>query len=405
MSSPAAAVPQPSPSVVNARLLLPDDANPAGNVHGGTILKLMEEAGMITATRHVNNTNSSSQALTTAHDKDSDPDKADANCIAALIRFETMSFLKPVFVGELASCRCQIIFTSNSSILVEVVVIAENFMKGTTRTTNTGQLWYVPMVPTITISNDDSNKKIIDWKNPKVSSQVPPITPQGEVEMEKFAKAKMDYEKRKTNQHTTKKQKIDKDGGDVDNTSDNDEGYENFKRQHIADSERWTLTDDIPYRSSHESEQVLSQIVLPGDCFKGNVAFGGFVMKLMDNAAGCSAYRFCRTNVVTVGIKAMDFVSWVHLGDLCSIQSKVVFASTKSIEIEVIASVTSTKDFGIDRIVAKGLFSFVSLSSDKQVLPVPKLRCDTDEEIQNAYLGQQRYEEAKRARRLTLKSK
>ena len=25
------------------RVMLPDDANPAGNVHGGTILKLMEE--------------------------------------------------------------------------------------------------------------------------------------------------------------------------------------------------------------------------------------------------------------------------------------------------------------------------------------------------------------------------
>jgi acyl-CoA hydrolase len=39
--------------VTVARLCLPDDANVAGNVHGGTILHLMEEAGMITATRHM----------------------------------------------------------------------------------------------------------------------------------------------------------------------------------------------------------------------------------------------------------------------------------------------------------------------------------------------------------------
>lgn len=32
----------------------PDDANIAGNVHGGTILKMIEEAGAIISTRHCN---------------------------------------------------------------------------------------------------------------------------------------------------------------------------------------------------------------------------------------------------------------------------------------------------------------------------------------------------------------
>lgn len=36
-------------------LTLPDDANIYGNVHGGTILKLIEEAGAIIATRYCNN--------------------------------------------------------------------------------------------------------------------------------------------------------------------------------------------------------------------------------------------------------------------------------------------------------------------------------------------------------------
>ena len=45
-----------------ARLLLPDDANPSGNVHGGTILQLMDQAGMITATRHANSGNDVKEA-------------------------------------------------------------------------------------------------------------------------------------------------------------------------------------------------------------------------------------------------------------------------------------------------------------------------------------------------------
>ena len=30
--------------------MLPDDANPAGNVHGGTILKMVEQVGYLAAT-------------------------------------------------------------------------------------------------------------------------------------------------------------------------------------------------------------------------------------------------------------------------------------------------------------------------------------------------------------------
>ena len=37
------------------RVMMPDDANMSGNVHGGTILKMIEEAGVIIATRHCNN--------------------------------------------------------------------------------------------------------------------------------------------------------------------------------------------------------------------------------------------------------------------------------------------------------------------------------------------------------------
>lgn len=128
-------------------------------------------------------------------------------------------------------------------------------------------------------------------------------------------------------------------------------------------------------------------MVLPGDCGKGGVAFGGFVMKLMDNAAGCSAWRHCRTNVVTVAISDMDFTSWVRLGDLCTIRSKVSFASSKSLEIEVVASVTSVASNGEEIIVARGLFSFVSLGKDGRVQPVPKLILESEEDMQNAFWG------------------
>ncbi len=42
----------------------PDDANIVGNVHGGSILKMIEEAGCIIGTRHCNTQNGVSFSLT-----------------------------------------------------------------------------------------------------------------------------------------------------------------------------------------------------------------------------------------------------------------------------------------------------------------------------------------------------
>lgn len=350
------------PAVVVARLLLPDDANPSGNVHGGTTLKLMEEAGMIAATRYM---------MSSSEEEANKESKGNKHCIAALVRFETMAFHKPIFVGEVGSCTCEIIFTSKQSILVEVVVFAEDVSKGRRHVTNTGWLWYVPMV---------GEKK--DWK---IGQMLPMEMPEGEAAIQKYEKAKAKYEMRKS----ASQNNIAEDFATGKDATETDDDFDTFKSQYTAPDEG---------RSPKESEQVLCQMVLPGDCSKERIAFGGFVMKLMDNAAGCSAWRHCRTNVVTVAISDMDFVSWVRLGDLCTIRSKVVFASSKSLEIEVVASVASAASDREDVMVARGLFSFVSLGSDGKVASVPKLKLESDEDLRNAYLGKQRYEAAKKAR-------
>lgn len=339
-------------AVVVARLLLPDDANPVGNVHGGTTLKLMEEAGMIAVTRHMHSAASSGE-----------------DGYSPLVRFDHMAFHKPIFVGEVASCTCDIIYTSTHSILVEVVVRAEDMSNGMTRVTNTGWLWYVPMAPSSVGSNGEKK----GWK---ILPAVQMATPKDAVATKKYEKAKAQYEKRKTSAQNSDE--------DLD-----EKEFDAFKCQYTVPSEG---------RSPKESEQVLCQMVLPGDCGKDKVAFGGFVMKLMDNAAGCSAWRHCRTNVVTVAISDMDFVSWIRLGDLCTIRSKVVFGSSKSLEIEIVASVSSAASGKDDIVVAKGLFTFVSIGSDGKLVSIPKLRLESEEDMRNAYLGKLRYDAAKRAR-------
>jgi len=285
-----------------------------------------------------------------------------------------MSFHKPILVGEVASCTCSIIFTSPQSILVEVVVHAEDLQKGESKITNTGWLWYVTICPTCECPSKS------DWE----MKQVPQLPmPKDESNLKKYIKAKAKYEKRKALSQSS--------GLDLLDEKETDSEFETFKQQ-------YTIPDKG--RTPSESEQVLCQMVLPGDCGKDKVAFGGFVMKLLDNSAGCSAWRHCRTNVVTVAISDMDFTSWVRLGDLCTIRSKVVFVSSKSIEVEVVASTASAilSNESSDTIVAKELFTFVSLDSDGKVLPIPKLRLDTDEDFRKAFAGNKRYLAAKKAR-------
>uniref|UniRef100_A0A3P8ZKG8 HotDog ACOT-type domain-containing protein n=1 Tax=Esox lucius TaxID=8010 RepID=A0A3P8ZKG8_ESOLU len=106
-------------------IMRPDDANIVGNVHGGTILKMIEEAGCIIGTRHCN---------TQPGDR----------CAAQLARVERTDFLYPMFIGEVAHVSAEITYTSNHSVEVQVQVMSENILTGSMKMTNRATLWYVP---------------------------------------------------------------------------------------------------------------------------------------------------------------------------------------------------------------------------------------------------------------------
>ncbi|XP_016141783.1 cytosolic acyl coenzyme A thioester hydrolase isoform X2 [Sinocyclocheilus grahami] len=109
-----------------SRIMRPDDANIVGNVHGGTILKMIEEAGCIIGTRHCNTQNGD-------------------RCVAALARVERTDFLHPVFIGEVAHVSAEITYTSKHSVEVQVNVLSENIVTGAKKLTNKATLWYVPL--------------------------------------------------------------------------------------------------------------------------------------------------------------------------------------------------------------------------------------------------------------------
>ena len=96
------------------RLMMPPDANPHGNVHGGVIMKFVDEVAGIVAHRH-----------------------ARRNVVTA--RLDRMDFLEPVFVGNALSLDARIAYTGRTSMEVVVDIRAENLDTG--EVVHTGTAW------------------------------------------------------------------------------------------------------------------------------------------------------------------------------------------------------------------------------------------------------------------------
>ena len=119
---PAPLVPRPmsaSRSFIS-QVMLPNDANPIGNVHGGSIMKLVDIAAAVAAMRHCGR-----QVVTVALDH--------------------MSFLAPAYIGDLITITSQVEFAGRTSMLVRAVVEAENPTSGRRVHTSTCILTFVAL--------------------------------------------------------------------------------------------------------------------------------------------------------------------------------------------------------------------------------------------------------------------
>ncbi|MAS34247.1 MAG: acyl-CoA thioesterase [Anaerolineaceae bacterium] len=106
-------------------LMGPQNANSYGNVHGGVIMKMVDEAGALVAMRH-------------------------ARTPVVTVAVDSMSFIKPIFVGSLVMCEAELTYVGRTSMEVRVEVKTENPRTGERSFTNTAYLVYVAL-------SDDGN--------------------------------------------------------------------------------------------------------------------------------------------------------------------------------------------------------------------------------------------------------
>src|SRR6476620_10036252 len=95
-------------AIVIARIMQPPDANVWGNVHGGAIMRLVDEAGGAVAQRH-----------------------SRRPCVT--VAMDSMIFKEPVYSGDLLTIRARLTYVGTTSMEVEAHLEAESLRTGASR--------------------------------------------------------------------------------------------------------------------------------------------------------------------------------------------------------------------------------------------------------------------------------
>jgi uncharacterized protein (TIGR00369 family) len=109
-----------SSQVTLTLLMGPSEANLLGNVHGGVIMKLCDEAGAMAAMKF-------------------------ARCQVVTVAVDSMSFHSPVHLGNLLIISAEVSWTGRTSLETRVVVTAEDVISGAVIHTNTAYIVYVAL--------------------------------------------------------------------------------------------------------------------------------------------------------------------------------------------------------------------------------------------------------------------
>lgn len=121
----------------------PEDTNVAGNIFGGKILALMDQAAYACACKH-----------------------ARAPTVTASVN--TVNFLTPIYVGDLVTIKARVNYVGSSSMVVGIRVEAENLIEGHVRHSNSSYFTMVAMedgkpkpVPGLLLENIEDVRRFV----------------------------------------------------------------------------------------------------------------------------------------------------------------------------------------------------------------------------------------------------
>ncbi|MFC1964895.1 acyl-CoA thioesterase [Chloroflexota bacterium] len=133
-------------SIVMVQVMTTQDANMAGNVHGGVIMKLIDTAAAAVAIRHTRN-----------------------NVVTASV--DRLDFHHPVYIGDLLTIRASLNMAGRTSMEIGVHVQSENLKTGEIKHTASAYLTMVAL--------DTGGRP----------AEVPPLTPETDEEVRRNSEA------------------------------------------------------------------------------------------------------------------------------------------------------------------------------------------------------------------------
>jgi uncharacterized protein (TIGR00369 family) len=128
--------------VTLSALMGPQDTNGLGNVHGGVIMKMVDEAGGLATMRH-------------------------GGRPTVTVAMDSMTFIEPIRVGMFVTCMAELTYVGRTSMEVRVEVAAENPLLGTSSITNVAYLVFVALdesgqptpVPPLIYETDEDKRR------------------------------------------------------------------------------------------------------------------------------------------------------------------------------------------------------------------------------------------------------
>jgi len=135
-----------------SRLMGPIDANGQGNVHGGVIMRMVDDAAAIVAIKH------SRRPVVTA-------------------RVDRFDFVAPAYIGNVVHVHCAMNYVGRTSMEVGVEVMAEDLLTGEVRNVANSRVIYVAL--------DEQGKP----------TPVPPLVPANAEEAEQIERARLRRER------------------------------------------------------------------------------------------------------------------------------------------------------------------------------------------------------------------
>jgi uncharacterized protein (TIGR00369 family) len=132
------------------------------------------------------------------------------------------------------------------------------------------------------------------------------------------------------------------------------------------------------FKSSDDSEIILTELMLPSHSNFGGKIHGGFILSLMDKAAFASASKFSSQYCVTASVNRVDFINPIEVGELVTMRAKVNYVGNSSMVVGIRVESENIRT-GIIKHCNSSYFSMVAKDDEGKSVKVPGLIVSDDD--------------------------